>query len=189
MTGRDRRAIRESIPRLVLGWAGPDSGGLGGGLGAGAGARARSYLLLALARSLTASLQHCTGTSSEEREQGEGEEGVEGGTRALARALGRFRNKHGQAGVSDLDLGGRRAAVIGGLGFGAVVRAWAMLPPLLRCCCCLLLLVLRSSPVLFPENLQRAAPGALAPFTPLLRRSGTGWSRQARSPLPSGIIA
>lgn len=53
--------------------------------------------------------------------------GYEGGTRALALALGRFRNKHGQAGVSDLDLGGRRAAVIGGLGFGAVVRAWALL--------------------------------------------------------------
>lgn len=62
-----------------------------------------------------------------EREQGRRERGVEGGTRALALALGRFRNKHGQAGVSDLDLGGRRAAVIGGLGFGAVVRAWALL--------------------------------------------------------------
>lgn len=51
---------------------------------------------------------------------------MEGGTRALALALGRFRNKHGQAGVSDLDLGGWRAAVIGGLGFG---RSSARLGP------------------------------------------------------------
>lgn len=85
--------------------------GLGGGLSAGA-----SHTHICSYHSAT----HCAAGE-------EGERGVEGGTRALALALGRFRNKHGQAGVSDLDLGGRRAAVIGGLGFGAVVRAWALL--------------------------------------------------------------
>lgn len=120
MTGRDRWAIRESIPRLVLGWAGPDLGGLAGGSSTGA-RHTLSYSLLPLCHSL------CSTVPGAREEAGEGERGVEGGTRALALALGRFRNKHGQAGVSDLDLGGRRSAVIGGLGFGAVVRAWALL--------------------------------------------------------------
>lgn len=60
-----------------------------------------------------------------------GERETEGGTRALGSGtwthLDDSGTRHGQAGVSDLDLGGRRAAVIGGLGFGAVVRAWALL--------------------------------------------------------------
>lgn len=104
MTGRDRRAIRESIPRLV-GVLGLDWTGLGGWI-------------------------ECTRTQTQRRKKG-GDGGIEGGTRALGSGtwthLDRFRNEHGQAGVSDLDLGGWTAAVIGGLGFGAVVRAWALL--------------------------------------------------------------
>lgn len=193
MTGRDRRAIRESIPRLV-GVLGLDWTGLGGWI-------------------------ECTRTQTQRRKKG-GDGGIEGGTRALGSGtwthLDRFRNEHGQAGVSDLDLGGWTAAVIGGLGFGAVVRAWALL--------CLLLVqflpgavppwcslptrwlfleillyyqVLPYSPSSSPSctcppcppaiwvmHLPLQPEPALAPFTPLLRRSGTGWSNMARSPLP-----
>lgn len=130
--GRDRRAIRESIPRLVgagLGRTGLGWTGLGGGLSAGASHTQTCSFLPphSLCRTVLVPVPRSEGRSRGRREKRGGSREGPGRWLWHLDALGRFRNKHGQAGVSDLDLGGWRAAVIGGLGFCAVVRAWALL--------------------------------------------------------------